>query len=117
MKAIIGRALVLACLGLCLPAQALNIDKDMPVANFTKEDLALFKAALESTLEKGIDGIGRSWSNEDTKAGGELTPTRSFKQEGASCRTLTIKNNAKGRTASAPYTFCKPASGAWALRQ
>jgi|SRR4051794_37906592 surface antigen len=116
MKILPAGTLVLACL--CgAPALALNLGKDIPLANFTNEDLAIFKAALGGTLDKGIDGIPRSWSNPESNAHGEITPTRSFKRSDVPCRTLTVSNNAKGRTASGPFTFCRQASGEWMVQQ
>ena len=44
-----------------------------------------------------------------------MTPLKSFERDGRSCRTLSIKNKAKGLTGSAKYNFCKQDTGKWAL--
>jgi surface antigen len=104
-----------AALGAPIPAFAANIDKDIPYANFTAADKAIFQKALDGALDQGADGVTRSWTNADTNARGDIRPTKSFERDGRSCRTVTISNHAKGRSASGPFTFCKAATGKWGL--
>lgn len=98
-----------------LPTLAANLGKDIPVANFTQADRAMFQQALERALDKGVDGETLSWSNSATNARGDIRPTSTFERDGAACRTLTISNHAKGRSSSGPFTFCKAATGKWGL--
>jgi surface antigen len=89
--------------------------KDAPVARFTDQDMQLFKETLNGVLDSGADGEARSWSNPDTKAGGEIKVIKSFERKATPCRKLDIKNSAKGRSASGQYNFCKKVTGEWAL--
>jgi hypothetical protein len=111
--------LLLAVLALAAPAVASNISfmKDTPYAHFTKEDHKLFNEALNNILNSGADGDSRTWSNPTSKAGGELKVLKSFERKGAPCRTLSIANKAKGRSASGEYNFCKRADDQWKLAE
>jgi surface antigen len=108
----LGLAAVFAGPALVLAA---NVDKDIPYANFTAADRAIFQQALDTALDKGVDGVTTKWDNAQTKARGDIRPTKSFERDGKPCRTLEISNHAKGRSASGPFTFCKADTGKWAL--
>lgn len=112
-----SRGLALVALVVAVPALAQNIlfMRDAPYAQFTDEDHAIFNETLNDTLSRGAEGATRKWSNPKTRASGEMTPLKSFEREGRSCRTLSIKNKAKGLSASAKYNFCKQDTGKWAL--
>lgn len=112
-----GKVLLLSVLVAAVPASAQNVlfMKDAPYAHFTAEDHAIFNETLNDTLGHGAEGETRKWSNPKTRASGEMTPLKSFERDGRSCRTLSIKNKAKGLTGSAKYNFCKQDSGKWAL--
>jgi surface antigen len=116
-KVCILRGLLVAALALATPAMASNLSfmKDTPYTHFTKDDHKIFNAALNEVLEKAADGEARSWSNPDSKAGGELKGVKTFERKGAPCRRVSIANKAKGRSASGEYNFCKQASGKWTL--
>ena len=96
-------------------AQALMFMHDTPYTHFTKEDRAMFDAAMTEALDKSADGESRAWSNPATRASGELKPVQSFERKGLKCRKLWIANKAKGRSASGEYNFCKQASGKWMI--
>ena len=104
-------AVLLAC---ALPAAASTIGSDIPLANFTDRDQAIFRKTLDDALDKGADGATLKWSNPESKAYGEVKPLKTFERGGSPCRTVTIVNHAKGRSASNPFTFCK-AEGTWKL--
>ena len=96
-------------------AQTLMFMRDTPYTHFTKEDHAMFDAAMKESLDKSADGQSSAWSNPATKASGELKPVESFERKGQKCRKLYIANKARGRSASGEYNFCKQASGKWTL--
>jgi surface antigen len=105
--------LALAC---STPAIAANIGgMDIPYANFTDKDRAIFHEALDRALDNGADGATLDWSNPETKARGEIKPVKTFDRAGTPCRTVNISNHAKGRSASGPFTLCKDAAGKWKL--
>jgi len=107
-------AVILLAAGPAL-AGTLSYMSDTPYANFTKEDHAIFAAAMKDALEKGADGESRSWSNPATKANGELKPVDTFERKGLKCRRMYIANKAKGRSASSEYNFCRQSTGKWTL--
>jgi surface antigen len=116
-KACVRLGWMIAVFASAVPAMAGNYDfmHDTPYAHFTKEDHKIFDAALNEALDKGVEGEARAWSNAGTGAGGQITAVKTFARAGATCRTLLIANNAKGRSASGEYNFCRQASGKWAL--
>jgi len=87
--------------------------KDAPYAHFTDEDRKIFEEALDGVLYKGADGESRTWSNPSSKAGGEIKALKSFERDGLTCRTLSIANQAKGRSNAGKYNFCRQANGKW----
>src|SRR5476649_357947 len=106
-------AVLVAC---SMPAAFSQImGKDVPFGYFTDKDTKIFQETLEGALEKNADGVSADWSNPDTKAHGQIKPLKTFERGGSPCRTATIANNAKGRSASGPFTFCKTAPGKWSL--
>lgn len=102
-----------------LPAASTNLGfmKDAPIAKFNDQDMKLFTQTLNGTLEQGADGEARRWSNPETKAEGEVKVVQSFERAAMRCRKVTIRNAAKGQTASSQASFCRQASGQWALVQ
>ena len=96
-------------------AQDMRFLSDTPYVYFTKEDHALFNAAMDEALEKGADGKALAWSNPATRASGVLTPVKSFERKELKCRRLSIANKAQGRSSLAEYNFCKQASGKWVI--
>jgi surface antigen len=107
------RTFLIALLASCMPTLVAGIQDDIPYASFTDKDRAIFQKALDGALDKDADGKASAWSNPDTKARGEIKPVKSFQRAGSPCRTATITNHAKGRSATGPFTFCKEASGRW----
>ena len=110
MKVIVA-ALALAA----VPAFAVNLTDDAPLAHFKGKDQAMFDTALNAALDDGKQGATVAWSNPETKAGGEVKTVKSFTRGELSCRTVHVSNRAEGRTSSADYNFCKSAQGKWAL--
>jgi len=109
-------AFLFAALVATTPASATDLGylKNAPIGRFTDQDMQLFKQTLNGALDDGADGEARSWSNPDTKAGGEIKAIKSFKRGEVPCRRVAIKNKAKGVSASGQYNFCKQAAGQWA---
>ena len=99
----------------CIPAFAGNLTADAPIAHFKGNDKALFDEALNAVLDDPKDGTARSWSNPETKAGGEVKSVKSFNRGEAKCRTVNIANKAQGRTSDGTMNFCRSAAGKWTL--
>ena len=93
---------------------ALRAYRDTPLAHFTPEDVKLFRQTLDDVLEHGAEGDTRHWSNTKTGAEGDVTATASFTRGATPCRTVTIRNAARGLTSSGQYNLCKQANGKWA---
>jgi surface antigen len=110
-------ASIAALIACSLPAIAANIDKDIPLGNFTEQDMKDFRQALDFALEKNADGDSLHWASMKTKASGDIKPLKSFERGGLKCRTANVANEANGRTASGPFTFCKNKDGKWVLAE
>jgi surface antigen len=111
------RRLLAAIALVAAPAMAVNLTDDAPLAHFKGKDQAMFDAALDAVLDDGTPGVKRTWSNLETKAGGEVRAVKSFTRGESSCRTVHVSNRAEGRTSSANYNFCKSVKGKWTLAQ
>ena len=109
MLRIATASLILAC----APALASNLPGDAPIAHFKGKDRALFDEALNAVLDDPKDGTARSWSNPETKAGGEVKSVKSFARGDGKCRTVNVANKAQGRTSDGTMNFCRSASGKW----
>ena|SRR6185436_19490474 len=99
----------------CAPALASNLPGDAPIAHFKGKDQALFDEALKAVLDDPKDGTARSWSNPETKAGGEVRSVKSFARGEAKCRTVSVANKAQGRTSDGNMNFCRSAAGKWTV--
>jgi surface antigen len=97
------------------PAMALNLTDDAPMAQFKGKDQGMFDSTLYGVLDHAKDGVNRSWSNPETKAGGEVKAIKSFTRDDVPCRTVHVSNKAGGRTSSADYNFCRSSAGNWVL--
>ena len=97
----------------CAPALASNLPADAPIAHFKGKDRALFDEALNAVLDDPKDGTARSWSNPETKAGGEVKSVKSFSRGENKCRTVNVANKAQGRTSDGNMNFCRSAAGKW----
>lgn len=106
--------LVTFALPLCAATSlAQNIDflRDAPIAHMTKEDIALMERNYLQALDSLPDGHTNTWTNPKTGASGTATPTRTTKQDGATCRMLEITNQAGGRSGRSEWTFCETKGG------
>jgi len=106
-------ASALLTVAMAAAASNLNFMKDAPFTHFNEQDLQLFKQTLDETLEKGSVGEVRRWSNPKTTAAGDISVLRTFERAALPCRTVSISNAAKGRTAAGSYSLCKQATGKW----
>jgi len=111
------RRLLAAAALVAAPAMAVTLTDDAPLAHFKGKDQAMFDAALGAVLDDATPGMKRTWSNPETKAGGEVKAVKSFTRGESQCRTVHVSNRAEGRTSSANYNFCKSAQGKWTLAQ
>ena len=119
LKARIFSSILLAAVVAAAPVAASNLSfmNDTPYTHFTKADHEIFNQALQDILKQGAAGESRNWSNPASKAGGKLKVIKSFERGQMPCRTLSIANRAKGRSASGQYNFCEQASGEWKLAE
>ena len=117
IKSHIKNGLLAFILAFAMPSLATNLNfmKDTPFGNFTEEDHAIFEKALYDILDNGADGEIRTWSNENTKAGGKIKVLESFKRDDFNCRSLAIANQASGRSNTGKYNFCKLENGKWKI--
>ncbi|HSO07144.1 MAG TPA: RT0821/Lpp0805 family surface protein [Pelomicrobium sp.] len=113
MRAI--RTLLVTCsLALCAgAAQAQNTAflRDAPISHMNRDDIALMERNYLQALDALPDGHTNTWTNPKTGASGTATPSRTTKQNGATCRMLEITNNAGGKSGRTEWTFCKTKEG------
>ena len=100
------------------PVHAFNTQflNNTPLSKMNNEDVTLFKAAVHAALDEDADGTVRVWSNNKTRAGGEITPLRTFEDRGETCRELEIANSAGGLSNRSLATLCHVQGGAWRLK-
>lgn len=112
LRVIIATAMIIA-----LPAAASNLDflHDTPLSEFSDEDRKLFLSVLRQTLSEADDNEVRTWSNPETKCGGEITPLRTHRRADTVCRDVQTVNRVKGRTEKSVYTYCRQGQGEWRL--
>ena len=96
-----------------LCAQTMGFLNDSPIAKFTKEDHALFEAAMKKALDGAADGAVEEWSNPKTKAHGSVTPLKTVTKDGRTCRKLRVINEADGASSRSKFKFCKFPDGSW----
>lgn len=111
LVAIVSAALV-------MPAHAFNTQflNNTPLSKMNNEDVRLFKVAVHAALDDDADGAVRVWNNNKTRAGGEITPLRTFEERGETCRELEIANSAGGLSNRSRATLCHVPGGAWRLK-
>jgi surface antigen len=107
--------LALLLLGLSARATASNLQflRDAPISKMTKEDSALFQAAMREALEHDADGVTRRWENPKTGASGTLTPVSTSMHDGVKCRKIEIINNVQGQSGRSAFDMCRQPNGEW----
>lgn len=112
-------ALALALCSAMLASAALAAEwrfmKDAPAEFFTKEDWNIFTAAYKKLLNEGKDGDTATWKNPATTASGQLTLLDTSVDQGLTCRTLKVANQAKTRKATNDFKLCKQPDGEWKI--
>jgi surface antigen len=83
---------------------------DSPVSYFTKEDFDAFISAQQRALQSP-DGTRISWMNPKSGAWGYFIPSGTRTEDGTQCKKLKMITNAKQRTGSSIYKFCKTPDG------
>jgi len=85
-----------------------------PISRMTEEDVDMFYAAVQETLEKSPDKSRAGWENPTTGASGTLVPLDTFAgPAGEPCRHLQITNRAGGLRSQHVFTLCKAIDGSW----
>ncbi len=86
-----------------------------PIAYFTPEDSRLFKNTLYDVLDNQPDGKTATWMNQKTGHSGKIQSTRTFVQNGLTCRAVEFFNSAGGVTGQGKFDFCKQKDGSWKI--
>ncbi len=91
--------------------------RDTTSAYFTDQDRKLYDETVADLLNKGESGAHKTWKNEASRNGGEITVTDSTRKlEGNQCRYLKISNYAyNGLKDTTRLELCKRADGRWAI--
>ena len=105
-------SIALPCSNAALAAN-LNFLGNAPISRMTQEDIDIFYGAAVKALDSAADGEGRRWENPKTRAGGTLTPLKTYPGPGGRCRDLQVENSAGGLSNRTVVSMCKQADGAW----
>lgn len=103
--------------GICQPAQALELRwlQYSPVRYFTDKDWDMMKEAARQMLDSGKDGDSATWKNPESGNQGSLKALSTIETGGATCREAEITNQAKKRSGTSRFTFCRQADGTWKI--
>ena len=71
------------------------------------------KAAAGEALNKREIGEAVAWSNPDSGHSGDLMVTGVSEKEGTTCKTLQIRNRARGVDGQGVFQFCQQPDQTW----
>jgi surface antigen len=103
-----------------LPAHAVGwvaALKNTAAEDFDAEDLKMFLAAAEQTLDADRPGVESTWRNPATGAAGTFRElSRSRDAQGMDCRRVRfVVSTRKTREQAATWVACRDADGRWRL--
>ena len=76
-------------------------------------DLKFAERTTQDTLENNDTGTQSTWSNPDSGNSGTVTPTRTYKVNGADCREFESTVTVDGDTEIVKGRACRDADGQW----
>jgi hypothetical protein len=83
-------------------------------ADLSPEDWEMLRATGRDLLDNHKDGSSRSWSNDATKASGEISVLETVERDGRSCRWVKISTSKNGNTSPVTrYLLCVAEDGRW----
>ncbi len=83
-------------------------------ADLSTEDWELLRATGRDLLDNHKDGSSRSWRNDATNAGGEISVLETVEQDGRNCRWVRISTSKNGNSSPATrYLLCVAEDGKW----
>ena len=88
---------------------------DLPLAEFSDEDRALFRASIKDALEHQPDGATLDWKNPKTESSGSVTPVKTFEESGMTCRTARVVNRVGENVNESTFVFCRVSDGSWKI--
>lgn len=68
---------------------------------------------MSQTLETAPSNATQTWVNPDSHVSYQVTPTRTYQQDGRPCREYTTRANIGGRMQSVYGTACRTSDGSW----
>jgi len=115
-----SRLLTAAVAGLAFAApiaQAANLGFTFrgPASNMNDSDWETFRAKAREVLENGEDNRTYRWTNDESGASGSFTRNRSFEENGAPCRIVTVTLAAGPSQGSQVMTVCKQPDDTWRI--
>lgn len=101
--------------GVPLAGSAMLADLDAPEvrAALDRTDLALIAEATFEALSYRADGTSVTWENDASGHYGSVTPIRSFRAQGRSCREYRHTLAVGAQTVSLSGTGCRSPDGTW----
>ena len=96
---------------LCISASvyAFNTDflKYSSVYYFTDQDWKIMQMSADAALNGAKDGTKVKWQNRQSGAFGYLIPSKTQKNQGMTCRYLSMITTANHVSSNSTYYFCK----------
>lgn len=98
-------------------AQAANVGFTFrgPAAHMNDSDWETFRAEAREVLENGEDNRTYQWTNSETGVSGTFTRNRSFEENGAPCRDITVTLAAGPSQGSQVMMVCKQTDDTWRI--
>ena len=95
-------------------AQFIALLKNSPAELFDEDDLKIFWATANRTLDQGVVNEPIAWDNPKTKHRGDMTVLSQFESNGRDCKRVRVRNEAQGRKSDMRHNLCK-VDGRWRL--
>jgi surface antigen len=110
-----ARSVVAAAVALSIAACAQIAPGDPGLyGGLAESDVSLAARLMQTTLEKGPDGVTRRWTNDQTGNSGEITPLRTYATEdGVFCREYREELAVGGSTGRFYHTACRDEAARW----
>ena len=94
-------------------AQNINFLNRGPIAHMDDTDKSILREAVADALNNHADGETVEWQNPGTGHGGTITLIDTHEDYGTTCRSVSSRSQAAGRSGGGNYRLCKATDGTW----
>jgi surface antigen len=103
---------LLTCMAVSASAQNYLFLRDSPIGWLDAKDQQILLGAINSVLDSP-DGTKIDWSNPDSGSNGRIQVLDKHEDFGTTCRSIRMRNEAKGRKSGGNYRLCLSEDGQW----